>query len=263
MVAAVAADAAVLVHRMPTIALSPSGAGDGTAYLLLASDSRERLTGADRKRYADAAQAEGERADLVLLLRRTAAGRAELLSVPRDLYVGAGGDNPHRLGLALQGGAQDIVDSLCANLGVGVDHVAVLDFRGLVELVDAAGGVDVQTPGPLRDKRAGLALDSGGEHHLDGLQALAWVRSRHPEVLVDGRWSGLTTLIPPAPAMRWTSSGRPPRGSTARSPRSARCGTQVHGCGATRAWACGVWRPLGSTCGRPWSPAGSPPPPSS
>ena len=104
-VASVAADAALLVHRMPTIALSPSGTGAGTAYLLLASDSRERLTGADRERYADAAQAEGERADLVLLLRRTAEGRAELLSIPRDLYVGAGGDNPHRLGLALQGGS--------------------------------------------------------------------------------------------------------------------------------------------------------------
>ena len=187
-VASVAADAALLVHRMPTIALSPSGTGAGTAYLLLASDSRERLTGADRERYADAAQAEGERADLVLLLRRTAEGRAELLSIPRDLYVGAGGDNPHRLGLALQGGAQHMVDSLCANLGVGVDHVAVLDFRGLVELVDAAGGVTVQSPGPLRDRRAGLALGSGGEHHLDGRQALAWVRSRHPEVLVEGRW---------------------------------------------------------------------------
>jgi hypothetical protein len=40
----------------------------------------------------------------------------------------------------------------------------------------------------LRDRRAGLVLDSGGAHHLDGRQALAWVRSRHPEVLVDGRW---------------------------------------------------------------------------
>lgn len=187
-VAAVAADAAVLVHRMPTVAVDPSGSGDGTAYLLLASDSRERLTGADRQRYADAAQAEGERADLVLLLRRTAAGRAELLSIPRDLYVGAGGDHPHRLGLALEGGAQAMVDSLCGNLGVGVDHVAVLDFRGLVDLVDAAGGVTVKTAGPLRDRRARLALDSAGVHHLDGSQALAWVRSRHPEVLVDGRW---------------------------------------------------------------------------
>ena len=191
LVAAVAVDAAVLVHRIPTVEVTPPGSGDGTAYLLLASDARDRLPAGDRQRYADRAQSTGERADLVLVLRRTSAGGAELLSIPRDLYVGARAGDPHRLGLALDGGAQSIVTSLCRDLGVGVDHVAILDFRGLIDLVDSTGGVRVSTPEPLRDTKARLSLPRAGEHRLGGEQALAWVRSRQPEVLRDGRWKPL------------------------------------------------------------------------
>jgi LCP family protein required for cell wall assembly len=190
-VAAVAVDAAVLVHRIPTVEVTPPGSRDGTAYLLLASDSRDRLPAGDRERYADRAQATGERADLVLVLRRTAAGEAEVLSIPRDLYVGARAGDPHRLGLALEGGAQTMVTSLCRDLGIGVDHVAILDFRGLIDLVDSTGGVLVSTREPLRDLKAGLSLPRAGRHHLGGEQALAWVRSRQPEVLRDGRWTPL------------------------------------------------------------------------
>lgn len=187
--AAVSADAMLLVHRMPTLAVTPPGSGDGTAYLLLASDSRERLSGRDRTRYADRTQSDGERADLVLVLRRPAGGQPRLVSIPRDLFVGATAGSPHRLGMALGDGPQAMVTSLCTDLGIGVDHVAVLDFRGLIDLVDTVGPVTVSTPAPMRDRRARLAIPAAGTHHLGGEQALAWVRSRHPEVLVGGRWT--------------------------------------------------------------------------
>ena len=57
----------------------------------------------------------------------------------------------------------------------------------LVQLVDAAGGVTVTAERPTRDRRAKLDL-AAGVHQLDGRGALAWVRSRSPLVLVDGRW---------------------------------------------------------------------------
>jgi hypothetical protein len=41
----------------------------------------------------------------------------------------------------------------------------------------------------MRDRRARLAIPAAGTHQLGGEQALAWVRSRHPEVLVGGRWT--------------------------------------------------------------------------
>jgi LCP family protein required for cell wall assembly len=170
------------------VAVTTPGSGDGTAYLLLGSDSRGRLPEADRERYADRHQSSSERADLVMVLRTRDGGRAQLLSIPRDLYVGVGSGRPHRLGLALADGPQAMVDSLCDNLGVGVDHVVILDFRGLVDLVDATGGVTVATREPLRDDKSGLHLPRAGTQLLDGEQALAWVRSRQPEVLRDGRW---------------------------------------------------------------------------
>jgi LCP family protein required for cell wall assembly len=188
----VTGDAALLLHRAPRVPVTLPGSDDGTAYLLLGSDSRGRLPEADRARYADRHQASAERADLVMVLRTDEDGTARLLSIPRDLYVGAGSGRPHRLGLALADGPQAMVDSLCRDLGVGVDHVAILDFRGLVDLVDATGGVTVTTTEPLRDRRSGLLLPRAGTQALDGEQALAWVRSRQPEALRHGRWVPVT-----------------------------------------------------------------------
>jgi LCP family protein required for cell wall assembly len=185
---AVVVDAVVVTRRVPTVAVAAPGSDDGTTYLLAASDSRDRLTAEDRDRYADRHQPAGERADLVLLLRKDAQGRATLYSLPRDLYVGKRRGSPHRLGLSLQGGAQALVDSLCQDLGIGVDHVAVVDMEALVRLVDVTGGVTVRVDRPIRDVRAQLDLGTAGVHHLDGRGALAWVRSRSPQVLVDGRW---------------------------------------------------------------------------
>ena len=180
-------DALVVVHRVPTVSVRAPGSDDGTTWLLAASDSRDRLEPADRARYADRNQPTGERADLVLILRRDAQGRSTLYSLPRDLYVGQRRGAPHRLGLALQDGPQGLVDSLCQDLGIGVDHVVVVDMKALVQLVDAAGGVTVSVDRPTRDRRARLDL-AAGVHQLDGRGALAWVRSRSPLVLVDGQW---------------------------------------------------------------------------
>lgn len=193
---AVVVDAVAVVHRVPTFSVTAPGSDVGTTYLLAASDSRERLAAEDRDRYADRHQPTGERADLVLLLRRDADGRSTLYSVPRDLYVGQGRGKPHRLGLALQDGPQALVDSLCRDLGVGVDHTLLVDMDALVRLVDATGGVSVRVDRPTRDVRAQLDLATAGEHHVDGRGALAWVRSRSPQVLVDGRWVPDTTADP-------------------------------------------------------------------
>ena len=183
----VVGDALVLSARVSRLQVSPSRSGGGTTYLLVASDSRERLDAADQRRYADANQPHGERADLVLLLRAPQDGPARLYSVPRDLYVGEERDAPHRLGLSLADGPQALVDSLCADVGVGVDHVVVADFAALVDLVDTVGGVPVTLAAPTRDRRAQLDLLAGPQR-LDGRQALAWVRSRHPELKRGGRW---------------------------------------------------------------------------
>lgn len=187
------------LRRVETVDVAlPGSGGGGTTWLLVGSDSRERLDATDRRTYADPNQPAGERADAMVLLRRDDSGAVRGASVPRDLFVGARRGAGNRLGVVLRDGPAPLVDAYCRDLGVGVDHVVLVDFAALTGLVDAAGGVEVTTATPVRDRRARLDLPTAGRHRLDGAQALAWVRSRHPEVLVGGTWR-------PAP---WAATSR-------------------------------------------------------
>ncbi len=184
-----AADVAWGLHRIQRVPVTlPGSAAGGETFLLVGSDSRTAFDTAHAgRRYRDPAQQNGERADVILLLR-VGQGRARLVGVPRDLFVGAERGTPRRLTTALMGGPAELTDSLCRDLGVGVDHIVIVDFTAVIDLVDAVGGVSVTTPAPVRDRRADLWIGSAGTHRLDGSTALAWVRSRHPQVEVDGAW---------------------------------------------------------------------------
>ena len=183
------ADVAWGVHRIRAVPVTlPGSAAGGETILLVGSDSRSAFDTADEAgRYRDPTQQVGERADVIMLLR-VQQGAARMVSVPRDLFVGVDRGTPRRLATALMGGPTELTDSLCRDLGVGVDHVVILDFAAVIDLVDAVGGVRVTTTTPVRDRRADLWIGSPGTHLVDGRTALAWVRSRHPRIEVDGTW---------------------------------------------------------------------------
>ena len=66
---------------------------------------------------------------------------------------------------------------------IEIDHAAMVDFDGLVRLIDEIGGVDVKVKSSLTDPsmhitKKGLRLRKG-ERTLDGKTALAFSRSRH------------------------------------------------------------------------------------
>jgi LCP family protein required for cell wall assembly len=164
-------------------------------------DSRAALpAGASAAEFGTTDQVPGTRADVVLVIHRTADGTT-VLSVPRDLLVGSGRD-VGRLALRWQDGPQSMVDALCG-MGIPTDHLVSVDLRGFAAVVDAAGGLDVDVPEPVRDPAAGLDLPEAGRLHVDGATALALVRSRHPEHLVDGQW----TPVPPDPDGRAAAAG--------------------------------------------------------
>ncbi len=84
-------------------------------------------------------------------------------------------------------GAETVRDTASLILGIPIDYYAVVDMLGLVDLVDAMGGVDVYFSKPLH---TGISspTESGkfiyydfkeGINHLDGLQALSYARTRH------------------------------------------------------------------------------------
>ena len=125
-------------------------------------------------------------ADVILVATRSG-GQWHLTSVRRDVHYQAAKNLPGRLGLAWRDDPQTLVDQTCLTLNIPADHVVAVNLRAFVELVDALGGIDITVQHDKRDERAGLDI-TAGTHHVDGQTALAYVRSRQGQVLIDGAW---------------------------------------------------------------------------
>ena len=61
--------------------------------------------------------------------------------------------------------------------GIFINHFIGIGMLGFVKVVDDLGGVNVCVPFNVSDPVSGLTLPSG-EHHIDGVQALAFWRTR-------------------------------------------------------------------------------------
>ncbi len=143
---------------------------------------------------------EPENSDVLMLARVDLESRTvRVVSIPRDLYVeipGFGYDKITRAydfgskadGGQFKGGAAAMRATIEANFGIEVDGVVLTTFDGFVEIVDALGGVDVVNPYDLYDAEY-PTFDYGtkeifypaGPLHLNGEQALEFVRTRHQD----------------------------------------------------------------------------------
>ncbi len=167
-------------------------------FLLVGSDSRAFVSGAaDENAFGTEADVGAPHADTILLLRTFPdLGRVAMVSFPRDLYIPlAGTGKEDRINAAVQGGPERLLQTITENYGIPIHHYAQIDFRGFRGLVNAIDGVRIDFPAPVRDfdpvtmrNPTGLDIAVPGCTRLDGDQALAYVRSRHFEQLVDGEW---------------------------------------------------------------------------
>lgn len=200
--ALVLVDAAALSARLerldltaPAPAPGPQTPGAGAApaetWLIIGTDSRaDAPAGPDR--YGAATEADdGERADVIALLQPRPDGLTVLV-IPRDLFIGPSFFERRRLAVSYLSGPQSTVDLLCSELGVTTTHLITVDMAQFARIVDAAGGVDVDVDEPVHDESSGLDLPQAGTQHLNGIDALALVRSRHPQVRRDGGWVALS-----------------------------------------------------------------------
>lgn len=127
------------------------------------------------------------RADTLMLIR-AGGGAFRKLSIPRDVYTEVPGQSPQKINAAYAfGGAKAQIEAVEGFLDTEVDHVAIVDFTGFEDLIDAVGGVEVDVPVALcadvsgGKSRGGWTLRLGrGEHTLDGEDALVYARIRHP-----------------------------------------------------------------------------------
>jgi LCP family protein required for cell wall assembly len=135
-----------------------------------------------------------------------------MLSIPRDMQVTEKGYFEPKLdevfshgysGNTLQdkvaAGAGEMEDIIQRNFGIHIDHYAWVGLDGFVKVINTAGGVDVDTIHPMVDdtypddvgNTNGSIYDykrlyiAPGPQHLNGVQALEYVRTRHSDLIGD------------------------------------------------------------------------------
>jgi LCP family protein required for cell wall assembly len=129
------------------------------------------------------------RADTLMLIR-AGGGAFRKLSIPRDVFAEIPGQTPQKINAAFAfGGAKAQIEAVEDFLDIPIDHVAIVNFSGFEDLIDAVGGVEVDVPvklcadiaGGAGGGQGGYTLRLGkGENTLDGEKALTYARIRKP-----------------------------------------------------------------------------------
>ncbi len=184
------AEAARRVSKVARVAIDTSVLQAGGNYLLIGSDSRAFVNGPqDAQHFGSAQQQTGQRSDTIMVAHvddRT--GTALLVSFPRDLWVAIPGIGHAKINAAFNAGPQRVIETIENDFDIPISHYLEVDFAGFRKMVNAIGTIPIYFPAPARDTKSGLSVDRAGCQHLDGDQALAYVRSRYYESLVNGRW---------------------------------------------------------------------------
>ncbi len=112
---------------------------------------------------------------------------ATMFSIPRDTYVTmACGGSTQKINHAAWGGTNCMVKTVENLTGIDVDYYVKINFKGVVDLVNALGGIEVNVPEPdYLDKICTDNSDRGGEvciesgwQTLNGEEALVLARNR-------------------------------------------------------------------------------------
>lgn len=145
---------------------APPAADQPLDFVLLGSDSR------------DPNDAGSGRSDTLILVHLNAAhDRAYLISFPRDMWVPIPGHGTAKINAAYAyGGTALSVQTLQELLDITIEHLAVMDFVGLIELTDQLGGVTITNDHAFTSH--GYSYPKG-EINVSGDEALWFVRERH------------------------------------------------------------------------------------
>ncbi len=128
---------------------------------------------------------------LMLLTFNPTTLNTTILSIPRDTYVPIAcfaGNRKNKITHAAQGGEECMINTIQNFTGITIDYYVKINFKGVVKMVDALGGIEVDVPLDFceqdsnRDFSNLICLKTGMQT-LNGEQALAL--SRHRKTIND------------------------------------------------------------------------------
>lgn len=126
---------------------------------------------------------------LILITFNPKTLNATMLSIPRDTYTPIAcfaGQRRNKITHAAWNGETCMIDTIENMFDVTIDYYVKINFAGVVKIVDALGGIDVNVPYNLCEQNSrrefgeNLVYVREGLQTLDGEQALALARNRHP-----------------------------------------------------------------------------------
>lgn len=144
---------------------------------------------------------------LILMRVDPATASVTMLSIPRDLWVTLHGpsgaaEGPGKVDQAFGDGTGDgprgaaaEVNTIEQDFQVHVDHYVWIGLQGLINLINDVGGIDLVATHPVNDDDYPYDVSGStnpyaadrvsvlpGAQHMDGYQALEYVRSRHDDL---------------------------------------------------------------------------------
>lgn len=137
-----------------------------------------------------------------------------MLSIPRDLWLNVPGFGMHKLDEAFSSGwgYQNPADPTATpfenavavskltieqDFGIPINYYAWVGLDGFIKVIDTAGGIDINALHPMLDDVYPNDINSAnaysykrlyivpGPQHMDGIQALEYVRTRHSDLVGD------------------------------------------------------------------------------
>src|SRR5215218_1428775 len=143
----------------------PKTDGKAVNYVLIGSDSRVKT---------DAGQG---RSDVLMVMHLSGDRKsAYMVSFPRDMYVPIPGHGKDKINAAFAyGGPPLTVRTVEGLVDTRMDHVALIDFEGFIDLTDELGGVTIYNKHLTVSQSYEFPV---GNVTLRGEQALAYVRER-------------------------------------------------------------------------------------
>ena len=113
-----------------------------------------------------------------------------MISIPRDAYVySTCTDKRDKITHTGWYGADCLTSTLSKFLDIPINHYMLIDFEGLIDVVDSLGGVEIDIPQRIEEQDENRSFDDlivlePGLQKLNGREALAFLR--HRKTLSDG-----------------------------------------------------------------------------